>query len=70
MANHDGGRCARSSTRGSWGVVGKHGDEIEGCLSVPGENQSIERSPEVVVDYDLEDGSRIHAERIGGADGT
>jgi len=44
--------------------------ETEGCLSVPGASPAIERSLEVVVDYDLEDGSRVYAERIGGADGT
>lgn len=42
----------------------------EGCLSVPGESPSVERSLEVVIDYDLEDGSHVAAERIGGARAT
>jgi peptide deformylase len=39
----------------------------EGCLSVPGASPNVERSLEVVVDHDLEDGSFVAAERIGGA---
>ena len=42
----------------------------EGCLSVPGESPSVERSLEIAIDYDREDGSPVVAERIGGAAGT
>jgi len=46
------------------------GSMTEGCLSVPGASPSIERSLNVVVDYDLEDGAHVTAERIGGARAT
>lgn len=43
---------------------------IEGCLSVPGASPRIERFLSVAIDHDLEDGTRVEAERIGGARGT
>ncbi|MBN1772859.1 MAG: peptide deformylase [Deltaproteobacteria bacterium] len=42
----------------------------EGCLSVPGESPSVERSLEVSIDYDMEDGTPVTGERVGGAAGS
>jgi peptide deformylase len=42
----------------------------EGCLSVPGASPSVERSLEIAIAYDLEDGTHVTDERIGGAAGT
>lgn len=42
----------------------------EGCLSIPGANPSVQRSLRIWIDYDLEDGSRVWGEEIGGARGS